>query len=120
MQTSIQGTSNHTAIQLKGAHGTLDIYNIYNDCLHNATMEALDTHLKACRSPPRSALDSHLLWCGNFNRHHPLWDKSRNCHLFTATALHAANKLLEMIADHNMIMALPKDVPTLKVKSTKN
>ena len=58
-----------------------------------------------------------MLWCSDFNRHHPLWDEDRNRHLFTASALQAADRLLEKIADHNMIMVLPKDIPTLEAKS---
>ena len=61
-----------------------------------------------------------MLWCSNFNRHHPLWDEDQNHHLFTASALQAADRLLEKITDHNMVMVLPKDIPTLEAKSTKN
>ncbi len=61
-----------------------------------------------------------MVWCGNFNRHHPLWDEERNHHLFTAATLWAANSLLEKLADHGMVMVLPKGIPTLESKSTKN
>ena len=61
-----------------------------------------------------------MLWCGDFNRHHPLWDEDWNCHLFTASALQVVGRLLEKITDHNICMILPKDIPTLEAKSTKN
>ena len=61
-----------------------------------------------------------MLWGGDFNHHHPMWDKERNCHLFTAAALREADKLLALVMDYGMEMLLPKDVPTLEVMVTKN
>ena len=61
-----------------------------------------------------------MLWCGDFNRHHPLWDEERNTHLFTTAALTAAHKLIEIVADHDMVMTLPKDLPTLQAMATGN
>ena len=60
------------------------------------------------------------IWLGDFNQHHPLWDKERNAHLFTTAALEVTQPLLNMIARYNMKMALPKDIPTLEASSTKN
>jgi len=62
----------------------------------------------------------HMLWCGNFNCHHPLWDKERNAHLFTARAIREAKALLALVVDYGMIMALLKDIPTLESMATKN
>lgn len=31
----------------------------------------------------RPMADDHMIWLGNFNRHHPLWDEDHNTHLFT-------------------------------------
>ena len=61
-----------------------------------------------------------MLWCGDFNRHHPLWDKECNHHLFMATAHRAADRLLEKVSAYPMLMILPKGTPTLEAKSTKN
>ena len=49
-----------------------------------------------------------------------MWDEERNCHLFTMQALEESLKLITLAADHNMYMALPKDIPTLESMSTKN
>jgi len=49
-----------------------------------------------------------------------MWDEERNSHLFMAKALEEACKLLELMSDHDMDMAFPKDIPTLEAKSTKN
>jgi len=61
-----------------------------------------------------------MLWLGDFNRHHPLWDKDHNNHLFTTAALEASGKLLELVADYGMDQALLKDIPMLQSSSTCN
>src|SRR6266481_3703192 len=61
-----------------------------------------------------------MIWCGNFNRHHPLWDEERNNHLFTASAALAVQLLMSLIEDYNMVMILPKNILTLQSLATKN
>jgi hypothetical protein len=61
-----------------------------------------------------------MMWCGDFNQHHPLWDEEWNHHLFMTRALCEAEELLEKVGDYNMMMILPKDIPTLKAMATKN
>lgn len=57
---------------------------------------------------------------GDFNRHHPCWDEERNAHLFTKSNLEQAQVVLDLVADNDMEMALPKDIPTLRALSTWN
>ena len=47
-----------------------------------------------------------VIWLGDFNRHHPLWDEERNAHLFTKAALMAAQTLLDLISKYDMQMTL--------------
>ncbi|OCH83675.1 hypothetical protein OBBRIDRAFT_697352, partial [Obba rivulosa] len=61
-----------------------------------------------------------LLWAGDFNRHHPLWDEERNHHLFTSTNLDRAQHLLNAIAALDLHMLLEQGVPTLEATRTKN
>ena len=49
-----------------------------------------------------------------------MWDDDCNCHLFTLRALEDALKLLMLMADHSMHMALLKGIPTLESMVTKN
>ena len=42
-----------------------------------------------------------------------MWDEERNNHLFTNANLDAAEELIEIVANNQMEMALPKDIPTL-------
>jgi len=62
----------------------------------------------------------HLLWLGDFNCHHPLWDEPRNAHLFTRASLDRAQEVIEVIASYDLQMALPGGMPTLQVLSTGN
>jgi len=61
-----------------------------------------------------------MIWCGNFNRHHPLLDKEQNGHLLTASAPLAVKPLISLIDDYNMVMLLPKGIPTLQSMAMKN
>ena len=61
-----------------------------------------------------------MLWGGDLNCHHPVWDKERNHHLFTAAETRDVEELISLIADYNMVMALPKCMPILKSMATKN
>ena len=63
--------------------------------------------------------NTHMIWAGDFNRHHPLWDDDRNTHLFTQQSLRNAEDIIELIAKHNMEMTLPKGIPTLQHMRTK-
>ena len=64
--------------------------------------------------------NDHMMWCGDFNWHHLLWDEERNSHLLMAGASTAMQPLITLLEDHNMVMLLPKWIPTLQSMSTKN
>jgi hypothetical protein len=61
-----------------------------------------------------------MLWAGDFNRHHPLWDNDEDDRLFTPQALADAEHLISLTSDLDMCMTLPKGIPTLKHMVTKN
>jgi len=109
-----------TAVQLQGDFGTIRIINIYNDCNYNDSLTALKNYLREPRARERAQLPLSFIWLGDFNRHHPLWDEERNNHLFTNGALALTQPLLNMLGQHDMMMALPKDTPTLQASSTGN
>jgi hypothetical protein len=118
-QVSIPGSNDLTAIQMRDNYGQFTIINRYNDCNDSKVIETLDTYLKGNRWHICTHDTDYMLWCGDFNRHHPLWDEERNHHLFTARALRDAEELLEKVTDYNMVMVLPKHIPTLEAKVTK-
>ena len=51
---------------------------------------------------------NHMVWAGDFNRHHLLWDNDKDTHLFTQQALWNAEGIIDLIAEFDMEMTLPK------------
>src|ERR1700761_3115918 len=68
-----------TVLRIKEPWGTMTLFNIYNDCEHNATLEALTVyhrqHAQSILGTEGTQQEHHLLWLGDFNRHHPYWDR---------------------------------------------
>ena len=109
-----------TAIELTGASGTLRIINIYNDCENNGALTHVSAYMRDRERQRFTIGPLHTIWLGDFNRHHPLWDEARNAHLFTRVNLDLTQPLLNMLSRHNMKMALPPFIPTLRSHSTGN
>ena len=99
-----------SAIRLQGDFGHCSIFNIYNDCTNNNTTTALRNYLTDHRPDALPSPNDHMLWLGDFNRHHPLWEPNNNRHLYNSAEM--INPLLDLITEHNMIIALPPDIPT--------
>ena len=107
-------------IQVTTLQGLCTILNIYNDCKHDNTIAALEQYLTSNIATIRPDPQDHMIWLGDFNRHHPLWDDSSNSHLFTLPALTASQKLIDLLADYGLTQILPRNKPTLQSSSTKN
>lgn len=103
-----------TAIAIKGDWGKLTIFNIYNDCTSNKTVNQLKrfhrTHPEIVDSAEVGT--AHTLWIGDFNRHHPHWDNPSDTRLFTTDAMKAATILIEAVASLGLELALPSGIPT--------
>ncbi|CAA7270355.1 unnamed protein product [Cyclocybe aegerita] len=76
-------SSDIMAIQLQGDFGTVRIFNIYNDCQNDDSLNMLANHLRTQEHREHPVAPMRMVWAGDFNRHHPLWDEERNNHLFT-------------------------------------
>ena len=110
----VPNTNDITAIQIQGLYSALTIFNIYNSCTHSQTEAAFFWFLRKNAGTIWRGNDCHMLWRRDFNRHHPLWDRDEDIHLFTADALQRAGPLIELLADYDMEMILEKGVPTLQ------
>ena len=110
----IPNTRDVVTVQVSSLHGILIIFDIYNDCLNADTIDLLGTFLTSSRHSAPSPGPNYMLWCGDFNYHHPMWDEEHNSHLFTAGALRDSDGLLALVTKHNMVMLLPKDILTLE------
>ena len=75
-------------------------------------------HRKAHDQNPRGQI--HVIWLGDFNSHHPMWDQNRNTHLFTRSNLDKAQTIIDMMARYNLQMILPKNILTLCTMVSRN
>jgi hypothetical protein len=62
----------------------------------------------------------HIIWLGDFNRHHPLWDNLEDMQLFTNKATEATKKLIEAVVDAGLKLMLPSRILTHKHNVTKH
>jgi exonuclease III len=111
---NIPGNNDIMAIQIKTPEGQLTIFNIYNNCTHSRTLTRLRQYIQAEQHQVITNENNHIVWAGDFNRHHPLWDNDADERLFTTQATRDAEVLLSMVVDKGLVMALPKGLPTLK------
>ena len=65
-------------------------------------------------APPHQNDTNQVVWLGDFNRHHPLWDNSNSTWLFTTANLDTASLLVDLISTFRMEMLLPAGIPTIK------
>ena len=93
--------------------GCIMIFNIYVNCTHSEALVTLGQAIHNNRCHILGCPTDHIIWCGDFNKHHVMWDEERNHHLFTASALLATNELISYVAEFNLVMALPQGLPTL-------
>ena len=116
----VPGTNDITAIQLRGAYGQLTIFNIYSDCERHEAENTLKTFLRVHSGRLFRDDKSYLVCAGDFNRHHPLWDRDEDTHLFTPQAIEGAEAVISLLADYELELFLPKGIPTLQHMVSKN
>ncbi|CAA7260103.1 unnamed protein product [Cyclocybe aegerita] len=106
--------STRTSRLSAGTYGKLTIFNIYNPINSRGVEIKLDTYLRDNAENIHFERSDHVVWAGDFNRHHQMWDKAEDTHLFTRETLQAADHLIDALIQHGMIMALPPGIPTLQ------
>jgi hypothetical protein len=65
-------------------------------------------------------MHKHIIWLGDFNHHHPMWEPVNNTHLFTAANLDAANNLINLVNMYNLVQVLPPSLAILEASNMKN
>ena len=102
------------------AHGTQKtiIVNVYNDCKHNKSIDAIQEFLEDEFPDNYVPEDVHVIIAGDFNRHHSWWEDDRNAHLTSGET--SLQPLLNLIYRFDLRMALPPGRPTLQALSTGN
>jgi len=61
----------------------------------------------------------HIIWLRDFNQHYPYWDSPKDVRLFIIDAMAAAEKLIEVVANTRLKLALLCSIPTHKHNVTK-
>ena len=107
-------SSDVTVMELKINNLSMTIYNIYNACESTDTLSLLHAHWLPWTANSSSSNSSSMIWLGDFNHHHPLWDAPEDHQLFSTANLNAASQPISLLEKHNMEMALPAGIPTLK------
>src|SRR5882672_6251633 len=105
------GSSDITAVQIQTRLGEVLMINTYNDNANTNSMRVVARHMRKMERECDVVANScwpHLLWLGNFNSHHLLWDEPRNSHLFTRASLDRAQEIIEVIASYDLQMGLPR------------
>lgn len=95
------------------------IFNVNSPNDSYKVKEKLNSYLLTNAENIHFKESDHVLWAGDFNRHHSLWDKAEDVCLSTRGALMAANNLIELLGHHDMVMALPYGELTLQHMVTK-
>ena len=108
--------SNVTAVQFKGDNGYLSLFNIYNEIANTDTLKSIDSFYDANGQTIWPMTTDSVVWLGDFNWHHPMWEDDTNKHLFEPEDFIAS--LIHLLYKHNMLLALPKGIPTLQVSSS--
>ncbi|OBZ77095.1 putative RNA-directed DNA polymerase from transposon X-element [Grifola frondosa] len=106
-----------TAITISTNSTPVHIFNAYIEGDKDRALHALS---RATQHLTPETLEGRIIWAGDFNRHHPLWDSEANNHLFTTENLDRAQVLLNMVAELGLEMTLPQGIPTLEAARTKN
>jgi len=90
------------------------IFNVYNEGESNNTINLLTRyHRDNCPNLEQSQIgNAHIIWLGDFNRHHPCWDDPSDLRLFTDNTLAVAEILIEAVAEASLEIALPCGTPT--------
>jgi ribonuclease HI len=106
-----------TVVQARGDFGRVTIINIYNDGERGTTLEKLRRFMRAKKADIMSRPNDHVIWLGDFNRHHALWELECNAHLCNGPGERLAQPLIDLLADFNMVMPLPAGLHTLQHKA---
>jgi len=114
-------SSDITVMQITGQWGKITTFNIYNDGENNKMIRLLtEFHHRNKATLERTPQgEAHVIWLGDFNRHHPYWDSLEDTRLFTSEATEVAEKLIEAMADMGLELVLPSGLPTHKHSITK-
>ena len=104
--------SDVTAVRFCSDNGYMSIFNIYNEITNNDTITCLDQYLGRNLLHVHSMETDHILWLGDFNRHHPIWEDKVN-HLYELEEY--ISPLINCLYKYDMVLTLPKGILTYQI-----
>ena len=91
------GSPDVMGVILDSTNSKFLIFNFYCDQNNSDAMRKAENFLQAfIRNNMTERIN--VLWIGDFNRHHPVWDDPRNNHLLTRHNLDEVQILLDVMA----------------------
>lgn len=102
--------SDITAVRFKGENCYLSLFNIYNEITNNNTINYLSSFLVRNVHLVWPAITDSIIWLGDFNRHHPIWEDDLNERLFEPADF--ITPLIDLLYKNEMLLALHKGLPT--------
>ena len=99
------------AVWFKGDNGYLSLFNIYNEVTNNDTLKLLNTFYDTSGQTIHPTATDSVVWLGDFNCNHPMWEDDSNEHLYEPDNFIAL--MICLLYKHDMLLALPKGISTL-------
>ena len=104
------------AIHFRGDNGFLSVFNIYNEITNNDTLKALENYSDLNECLIRPTTTDCIIWLGDFNQHHLIWEDDNNEHLFEPEDRIAP--LINLLYKHDMLLTLLKEKPILQTSAS--
>ena len=105
--------SDNTVARFKGDNGFLSVFNVYNKITNNDTIAYLNSFLMHNTQLVHPSPLDCMIWLGDFNHHHTLWDDETNERLFELEEY--ISPLTGLLYRNEMLLALPKGIPTFQL-----
>ena len=103
------------AVHFKGDNRFLLVFNIYIEITNNDTLKSLDSFYDHNEQLILPMNTDCIVWLGNFNHHHLIWEDDNNEHLFEPEEYIAP--LINLLYKHNILLALPKGKAMLQTSA---
>ena len=99
-------------VPFKGDNGFLTLFSIYNEITDNETVTYLDSFLTQNAHIIHPLVRDCIVWMGDFNHHHPMWEEESNKRLYESADF--ISPFIELHYRNKMLLALPKGIPTFQ------
>ncbi len=110
-------SNNIIIIRLLISNCHLSLFNIYNDCTHDQTLDTLAQYFTNNLQQALSNPQDHMIWLSDFNHHYSYWEHEGNTRTYNIDKF--ITLLLNLIHEYEITLALLSYISTL-FNSVKN